>query len=223
MSVSLSNRTRRRTLLGVVGLVFVTAGCLGAPGTGVDDPSAVADQVESRYERLDGFQATMIQRFQVGNETTTGRATVAFDKGDSLTVAYHTGPKAGEVAVIENPTAKLFTGERTGEESEAGALFATVAADLVRENQVVFEKHERIEGRPSVVFSISPPDDAAETRPQRRVWIDAERVVPLRIESTWVIDGQRVHETIHFENVLLEASGQIDNTDTASTPRGATP
>jgi len=222
MVLSLSNRTRRRTLLGVVGLVFVTAGCLGAPGTEVDDPSAVADQVESRYEQLDGFQATMIQRVQVGTETRTARATVAFDKGDSLAIAYQTGPNAGEVVVIENPSAKLLTGERTESESEVGAFYGTVASDLVRANEVVFEERDRIEGRPVAVFSITSPEGAADTRPERRVWIDVERVVPLRIESTWGEDGQRVHETIRFENVLLEEPEQMPDVDTVATARGAT-
>ncbi|SEN66793.1 Outer membrane lipoprotein-sorting protein [Halorientalis persicus] len=207
----------RRALLGVVGLVFVTAGCLGAPGTEVDDPSVVAEQVESRYERLDGFQATMIQRVTVGSETETTRATVTFDKGDSLRIAYETGPKAGDVAVIENPSAKLFAGEaRT--DAEASARLGTVAADLVRENEVVFEGTERLDGRSTAVFSITPPDDGAATQPERRVWVDAKQVVPRRIESTWTEDGQRVNETIRFENVSLG----VPATDADATPGGAT-
>jgi outer membrane lipoprotein-sorting protein len=216
MSPPLRSR-HRRALLGVVGLVFVTAGCLGAPGTRVDDPSAVAEQVESRYERLDGFQATMIQRVTVGDETETTRATVTFDKGDSLRIAYETGPKAGEVAVIENPSAKLFAGGADAD-AEASARFGTVAADLVRENEVVFEGTERLDGRTTAVFSVTPPDDAAATRPERRVWVDTKQVVPRRIESTWIEDGQRVNETIRFENVSLG----VPATDTGATPGGAT-
>ncbi|MFC7133678.1 MULTISPECIES: LolA family protein [Salinibaculum] len=216
----LSNRTGRRALLGVVGLVFVTAGCLGAPGTEVDDPSVVADQVESRYEQLDGFQATMTQRVQVGSETRTARATVAFDKGNALVVEPQTGPNAGEVTIIENPSAKLFAGQRTATAFEAEALYGTVAADLVRENEVVFERRDRVGGRLAVVFVITPPDSAAETRPERRVWIDAERAVPLRIESTWTEDGQRVAETIQFENISLRAPKQLP--ETASSTGGAT-
>ncbi|MFB6085035.1 MAG: hypothetical protein ABEJ94_12410 [Halorientalis sp.] len=219
MTPLLQSGNRRRVLLGVVGLVFVTAGCLGAPGTDVDDPAAVAERVESRYERLDGFRATMIRRVAVGNETRTARASVAFDEGDALRVAYETGPKAGEVTVIENPSAKLFAGERADAGSEA-ALYGTVAADLVRENEVVFEGTEWLDGRPTAVFSITPPADAAETRPERRVWIDARRVVPLRIESTWVADGQRINETIRFENVALGDPGTISEGGTATMAGG---
>jgi outer membrane lipoprotein-sorting protein len=67
---------------------------------------------------------------------------------------------------------------------------------------------------------ITPPDSAAETRPERRVWIDAERAVPLRIESTWTEDGQRVEETIQFENISLRAPKQLP--ETASSTGGAT-
>ncbi|RXK50561.1 LolA family protein [Halorientalis pallida] len=217
MSPPLRSGHRRRVVLGVVGLVFVTAGCLGAPGTEVDDPDAVAEQVESRYERLDGFQATMIQRVEVDDETETTRASVAFDKGDSLRIAYETGPKAGTVTVIENPSAKLFAGDAETD-AEASAHFGTVAADLVRENEVVFEGTERVDGRPTAVFSITPPEDAATTQPERRVWVDAKQVVPRRIESTWTEDGQRVNETIRFENVSLG----VPATDAGTTPGGAT-
>lgn len=206
---------RWRTFLGVVGVVLVTAGCLGAPGTRVDDPSAVAEQVESRYDRLDGFRARMVQRVDVGTETRTARATIAFDKGDSLAIAYHTGPKAGTVTVVEDPSAKLFAGEHA-EEPETSAVVGTVAADLVRENDVVFEGTARLDGRPTAVFSITPPPEAAESRPTRRVWIDAERVVPLRIESTWTRDGRQVRETIRFENVTLG----VPNQSAAAPPAG---
>lgn len=217
MSPPLRSGRRRHVLLGVVGLVFVTAGCLGAPGTEVDEPDAVAEQVESRYERLDGFQATMVQRVEVDDESETTRATVTFDKGESLRIAYETGPKAGEVAVIENPSAKLFAGG-ADTDVEASARLGTVAADLVRENEVVFEGTETLDGRSTAVFSITPPDDAAATQPKRRVWVDAKQVVPRRIESTWTEDGQQVNETIRFENVSLGAPA----TDAGTTPGGAT-
>ncbi len=205
-------------LAGVVGLVFVTAGCLGAPGTEVDDADAVAEQVESRYERLEGFQATMVQRVAVDNETETTRATVAFEKGESLRVAYETGPKAGEVTVVENPSAKLFSGERADADAEPAALYGTVAADFVRDNDVVFEGTEQLDGRPTAVFSVTPPDDATTTRPERRIWVDVEQVVPRRIESTWTEGGQQVNETIRFENVSLG----VPATDTVTTTGGAT-
>ncbi|WP_336001426.1 LolA family protein [Halorientalis halophila] len=207
MSDVFAGWTRRRALLGVVGLVFVTAGCLGTPGTEVDDPDAVANQVESRYENLEGFQATMVRTLETGDETATARATVTFDKGDRLRIAYHTGPKAGEVTVIDDPSpARVLGGDAVGSsESDASAVYGTLAGDLVRENEVVFEGTETIRDRRTAVFSITPPTDgdASETRPERRVWIDAEHVVPLRIESNWTADGEPVSETIRFENVSL--------------------
>jgi outer membrane lipoprotein-sorting protein len=195
--------------------MFVMAGCLGAPGTEVNDSSAVANQVESRYERLEGFQSTMVRQVEVENKTRTSRASVTFDKGDSLRVAYHTGPNAGEVTTVENSSAKLFTGERTDSESEASALYGTIAADLVREEEVVFEGRDRYDGRPVAIFSITPPKNASENRSERRVWVDVDRMVPLRIESTWTEDGTHVHETLRFENVSLEAPEQ--RSDTTST------
>ena len=217
------NTVRRRTLLGVVGLVFVTAGCLGAPGTTVDDPDAVATQVESRYERLDGFQATMVRTVERGGDTATTRANVAFDKGDTLRIAYQTGPKAGTVTVVDDPSAtRLLTGEQADSEADAATLGA-LAGDLVRESEVVYEGTERLDDRSTAVFSITPAD---ENVTERRVWIDTERVVPLRIESTLDADGRQVTETIQFEDVSLgvpqNASGSgFDGAQTSGTAGSA--
>lgn len=211
MPEMLSGTIRRRTAIGVVGLVLVTAGCLGTPGTEVDNPEAVTDPVESRYEQLDGFQATMIQTVETDDRSTEARATVTFDKGDYLRIAYHTGPKAGSVTVVDDPSpSKLFAGTRTDtQRSDASTFYGTVVADLVRENEVVFDGRERLDGRPTAVFSVTPPgdDEAMERSPERRIWIDTDRVVPLRIESNWTADGETVTETIRFEDISLGIPG----------------
>jgi outer membrane lipoprotein-sorting protein len=165
----------------------------------------------------------MVRTLETEDGTATARATVTFDKGDRLRIAYHTGPRAGDVTVIDDPSpARVLGGDAVGRsESDASAVYGSLAGDLVRENEVVFEGTERLRDRQTAVFSITPPTegDGTETRPDRRVWIDAEHVVPLRIESNWTADGESVSETIRFENVSLGAPE--DKGESAPAPGGA--
>jgi outer membrane lipoprotein-sorting protein len=204
MPTVFTRTNRRRAAIGVVGVVLVTAGCLGTPGSEVDDPEAVMDQVDARYEELEGFQATMIQTVETADETSQARATVTFDKEEFLKIAYHSGAKAGAVSMVEDPTEKLF-GDRNADtaNSQAETFYGTVAADLVRDRRIVFNGTERVDGRRTAVFSMTATADAAASAPERTVWIDTDRVVPLRIESQWVADGETVTETIRFEDVSL--------------------
>jgi outer membrane lipoprotein-sorting protein len=152
----------------------------------------------------------MVRTVTVDNDTRTTRATVAFDKGETLTIAYRTGPQAGTVTVIENPAERVFRTEQR--RADAGARVAAVAADLTRRNEVVFEGTQRLDGTVTAVFSIEPPANAAESRPERRVWSDVTRAIPLRITSTWTASGQTVSETIRFTDVSLgEPNAQLSD------------
>src|SRR6056297_1670117 len=103
MSRNYPDNPRRVSLIGLVGLLFVTAGCLAPAGTEIDDSKAVAEHVESRYEALDGFQATMVRTVERSGHNNTTRASVAFEKENYLRIAYRDGPKAGTVTVIDEP------------------------------------------------------------------------------------------------------------------------
>ena len=197
-------------LLGLVGLLL-TAGCLGSVGTSVDDPRAVAQQVEARYDALDEYRTTIERTVVAGDTTATTRATVRFVKGESLRVAYHTGPRAGTVTVIDDPTPSrlLATGAAEAETAvaETPASYGAVAAHLVRTNNVTYLGTTLLDGRPAVVLSLEPTANETTGRLlERRVWVDAERLVPLRVESTWRGETGEVTETLRFTNTSLSAA-----------------
>jgi len=211
---------RSLRLLGVVGLLL-TAGCLGSAGTAVDDPEPVAQQVEARYDALDTYQTTIERTVSVGETTETARATVRFEKGESLRIARHTGPDAGTVTVVEDPSpATLLSADAAAtaiDETEAPASYGAFAGRLVESHNVTYRGTAVVGDRTAVVLSLAPTANATASEPtHRRVWIDAERRVPLRIESTWERASGDVTETIRFTNTTVTDADDTDASPTAA-------
>ena len=197
-------------LLGVVGLLL-TAGCLGSVGTSVDDPRSVARQVDARYDALDEYRTTIERTVSVGDTTATTRATLRFVKGESLQIAYHTGPRAGTVTAVDDPTpSTLLSTDAARAETAVGetpASYGAVAANLVRTNNVTYSGTTVLDGRPAVVLSLEPAaNETATNLVERRVWIDAERRVPLRVVSTWRGESGEITETLRFTNTSLSVA-----------------
>ncbi|MFB6179630.1 MAG: outer membrane lipoprotein carrier protein LolA [Halorientalis sp.] len=200
---------RRVPLLGLV-VLSVTAGCLAPTGSKIDNSQAVGKHVENRYESLDGFQATMIRTVERGGTRNTTRATVAFDKGRYLRIGYETGPHAGSATVVEDPSAAkvLGAGEAAPGRGDSAQVYGAVAASIVRQNDVVYQGLSRVEGHRVAVYSLRPQTNRSETGAhllERRVSVDLARQVPIRLRSTWAVDGQNVTETIRFTNIKLSA------------------
>jgi outer membrane lipoprotein-sorting protein len=222
MSQRHSDSVRRGVLVGLVGLLSVTAGCLAPAGTEIDDSDAVAEQVESRYETLDGFQATMVRTVESGGDRETTRATVTFDKGDYLRIAYHDGPNAGQTTVINDPSpSRLFAeGDVESSRADAAAIYGALAADLVEQYDVVYDGTDTIDGQRVAVYTLTPSTNATGDQrrlTERRVSVDVDRMVPVRMRSNWTADGAEVTETIRFENVSLG----VPNSTGAATKGGA--
>ncbi|WP_435175160.1 LolA family protein [Halorussus sp. AFM4] len=203
----LPKRRRSVLLVGAVGLLL-TAGCLGSVGTSVDDPRSVAQQVEARYDALDEYRTTIERTVSTGEATATTRATLRFVKGESLRIAYRTGPRAGTVTVVDDPTpSTLLTTDAARAETAVGetpASYGAVAANLVRTNNVTYTGTTVLDGRPAVVLTLEPNgNETATALVERRVWIDAERRVPLRVVSTWESERGEITETLRFTNTSL--------------------
>lgn len=214
------DRRRSVGLLGVVGLLL-TAGCLAPVGTSVDDPQSVAQQVEARYDALDEYQSTVERTVTAGDETATTRALVRFEKGESLRIVHRTGPDAGTVTVVDDPSPSTLLSTDAVASRTAGpetpASYGAFAGHLVASNNVTYGGTAVVNDRPAVVFSLAPPaNETADRLTERRIWIDAERRVPLRIESTWTRDDRTVTEVITFTNTSLSAA------DAEGTSRGIT-
>jgi outer membrane lipoprotein-sorting protein len=206
---------RQRTALVVaVGLLLASAGCLGTTGRSIEDPDAVAQQVDARHDALSGYDVTVVRTVSTDELTSTTRATVTVENPDYRRVAYHTGPHAGRVSVT-NTTAEPVFSPTTGGTSTP-ATYGALAATLVRGNDLRYLGRTELDGHSTAVVSLVPTNgtETGTTTPnvsERRVWVDTERLVPLRVRTTWeTVDGP-VTETIRYRNVSLRTG-----TDTAT-------
>lgn len=196
-------------LVGLVGVVAVVSGCLAPGGTAVNDPAAVAERVESRYERLDSLDADLVRTTTRNGHTTTSSGTVQFEKRGSVRVTYDSGPRAGTTAVLDLPATDGAGGTNAAAvEANASEVYGAIAADLVRENAVEYERTTRLDGRRVAVVSLTPRDAPAEVAAgrqvvERRVWVDTERAVPLKLEVTATGPDGRVTRTYRLHNVSV--------------------
>ena len=200
---------RQRVLLLVaVGLLLVGAGCLGTSGRAVEDSEAVAQQVESRHDALSGYSATVIRTVSTDASSTTTRATVTVENPDYRRVEYHTGPRAGEVSVTNATAEPVFAPTTAGRSTPA--TYGALAARLVRGNDVEYLGRTEIRDREAAVHSLVPSngtdgdgDRARASVTERRLWVDTDRMVPLRVRTTWGTPHGSVTETISYRNVSL--------------------
>ena len=211
-----------------IGLVVLLAGCIAVPSGSVSNADSVGEQVQSRYDAIDRYEATVTKTVDTGDHTSSVHATVTVVKSEFTRIAYHSGPRAGTVRKTSESSAStvdpiLSTSIQPPGERQLPS-YGALAAELVRTNNVTVEQTAVLGDRRTVVVSVVP--DSTETtgtddRVERRLWIDSERLIPLRIETTWTqSNGQTVTETVRYSNVTLGEQGATQST-TASRGVGA--
>jgi len=203
-----------------IGLVVFLAGCIAVPSGSISNADSVGEQVQSRYDAIDRYEATVTKTVDTGDRTSSVHATVTVVKSDFTRIAYHSGPRAGTVSETRTSstskaTPMLSTSIQPPSERQLPS-YGALAAELVRTNNVTVDRTAVLGERRTVVVSVMP--DSTETtetddRVERRLWIDAERLIPLRIETTWTqSDGQTVTETVRYSNVTLGEQGTAQST-----------
>ena len=211
---------QRAVLLVAVGLLLVGAGCLGTTGRSIEDTETVAQQVESRHDALSGYRATVVRTVSTDASSTTTLATVRVENPDHRRVEYHTGPRAGEVSVTNATAEPVFAPTTAG--TGTPATYGALAARLVRGNDVEYLGRTSVRGHETAVVSLVPSNRTDGDRghtvvAERRLWIDTERLVPLRVRTTWETPHGSVTETIGYRNVSLRegASATAPGTEAA--------
>ncbi|ADQ68918.1 outer membrane lipoprotein-sorting protein [Halogeometricum borinquense DSM 11551] len=220
---------RRRIALtaGLVGLILL-AGCLSVPGSSISNAESVGDQVQARYDAIDRYEATVTKTVQTTSDTSSVRATVSVDTAESARIEYHTGPRAGTVANIDLSSASparpsLSTSVQSATDGQV-PTYGALASELVRSNNVTVERTTVLDGRQTAVVSLVPNADETNgtaVSVERRVWVDTERLIPLRIETTWTGEsGETVTETVRYTNVTLsEERENTSNSQVEASPR----
>ena len=211
---------QRVVLLVAVGLLLVGAGCLGTTGRSVEDTETVVQQVESRHDALSGYRATVVRTVSTDVSSTTTLATVEVENPDYRRVEYHTGPRAGEVSVTNATAEPVFAPTTAG--TGTPATYGALAARLVRGNEVDFLGRTEVRGHGTAVVSLAPAngtagDEGRTTVAERRLWVDTERLVPLRVRTTWETPHGSLTETISYRNVSLREGANATAPGTEAT------
>ena len=70
--------SKRRNLLQLlaIGLVVLLAGCLAVPSGSISNADSVGEQVQSRYDAIDRYEATVTKTVEIDDSTSSIHATV---------------------------------------------------------------------------------------------------------------------------------------------------
>lgn len=203
-------------LVGIIGVIAVLTGCLAPGSAAVNDPAEVAERVESRYERLNSLNAELVQTTTRNGHTTTSRGTVQFEKQKSVRIAYRSGPRAGTTAVVELPQPDSDVGATTGANANTSKVYGAIAADVVRENVVEYERTTTLDGHRVAVVSVTPQNVQSELAAgrqvlERRVWIDTERAVPLQLKMKSTGPNGRITRTYRLHDVSVTTDAEAED------------
>jgi len=222
---------RRAISLGFACLLLL-AGCTAVQDGSITDPDAVGEHVQTRYDSIERYEATVTKTVSNAAQTSTVRADLTVETDDYTRIEYQTGPRAGTVTTIDTsgpasnrPT--LSTGARTAMDGQIPS-YGALASELVRTNNVTIDGTTVLDGRQTAIVSFVP-ENATDGQPaavtvERRIWVDTERQIPLKIETTWsTADGESVTETVRYTNVSVTERSQTGaNRAEATTERGVT-
>jgi outer membrane lipoprotein-sorting protein len=208
---------RQRALAVGLACLFLLAGCTTVQNGSVTDPDAVGDHVQTRYDSIDRYEATVTKTVTGPAQTTTVRASLTVETDEYTRIEYQTGPRAGTVTTIDTSSARsgqptLSTGARAAMDG-AVPTYGALASELVATSNVTVERTTVLDGRQTAIVSFVPDnttdDRTTDVRVERHVWIDTERQIPLQIETTWsMADGESVTETVRYTNVTVTEQSQ---------------
>lgn len=206
--------TTRRRLLAAAGLAATTAttGCIGGLSTGSSvDAAAVERRVEQRYAALDGYEATVTRTVEVDGERAESTAKVRVDRGETRTVTYTAGPRAGETVVESADSGPLFDAGLGVDTAGTAADFGAVAGSLVDAADVTVERVTTHDGHRTAVLKLTPSDAEETTGRERTVWVDLDRRIPLRVVTSWTTeDGADATVTVAYDDVTLSERERSD-------------
>lgn len=194
----------------------LTAGCIGGlPVGGSLDADAVGEQVEQRYDSLDGYSATVTRTIEVGDGTDVARARVTV-RGDRRDVTYTAGPRAGETVTGPADDRPVF-GAALGVDGPATASgYGALAAALVASANVTVDRVTTVDGRRTAVVELEPTDAAASDL-TRTVWVDLDRRIPTTVVTSWTTtSGDTVTVTVEYDDVTLYENGDAATAEAAS-------
>lgn len=205
--------TNRRIALSVAIVVaLLLAGCSAVPSGEVSaSPAQIGEQVQSRYDSIDWYTATVERTVSTPDGERTASANVVVKTGEWMQVTYHRGPRAGTTTSVSlsDRTAPqaLYTMQQAGADRSHPPSLGAMATTVTRMHNVTLDRTTVVDGHVVAVLSIDPHNASVDETHSQQLWVDTQRQIPVRYESTWTDEnGQKTTETIRLSNVTIHES-----------------
>lgn len=167
--------------------------------------------MEQRYAALEGYEATVSRTVEVGDESVESTAEVRVKRGETRTVTYTAGPRAGETIVESADNGPVFDASLGADSAGTAADFGSLAASLVDAADVSVDRVTTHDGHRAAVLKLTPSDAEETTETTRTVWVDLDRRIPLRVVTAWTTeDGEDATMTVEYDDVTLTGRERSD-------------
>ncbi|MFD1586668.1 outer membrane lipoprotein carrier protein LolA [Halorientalis brevis] len=222
----------RRVLATVLVVALVLAGAVAFLGSddGSELPNnstAIQQTVSDRVANLESYRVTMVQSVTYGDTTQRVRMRLAYESG-RYNLTYLETPAGRQPIFLANQTTQWYydTGEdvvrrRPRNQSRSTNLLVRITESLFDHRNVTYDGSETIEGTETVQLSYSQYDrtislavggkeaslltapDSEIGNASTRIWIDAQRRLPVRARTTATHGNETVVRTVRLTNVSL--------------------
>lgn len=205
--------TNRRIAL-TVGIVvaLLLAGCSAVPsGTVSGPPAQIGEQVQSRYDSIDWYSATVDRSVTTSEGTTTTSASVVVKSGEWMQVTYRSGPRTGTTTHVSlsdtSAPQALYKMQWSGTDQSHPPSLGAMATAVAKTHNLTIDRTTVIDGHVVAVLSIDPRNGTTDPNERQHLWVDTQRRIPLKYVSTWTdTNGQKTTETIQFSNITIHES-----------------
>ncbi|MFB6087560.1 MAG: outer membrane lipoprotein carrier protein LolA [Haloarculaceae archaeon] len=227
-----SGRFRPSALSAIVVATVLLAGCSAAIGPlGDTAERQIAQQVEQRVARIDGFTATRTTTMTFDNRTrtTTAKVWVRPHSGEMRIRILTPESRAGDVTVVgtntswyydasENTVTRMNFSAMRNDSTRLGARIET----LFEQRNVVYAGETTLDGRTVRKVRLLPTNDTESGFATGNItmWVDTGKRFPVKIR--YVLGGEmNVTTTIRYENLTINP-GIDDSRFTFDPPANAT-
>jgi len=224
------NDSPRRTLLALaIVALTVTSGCVGSVGSLDSGITAdqVSDHVQTKYEQIDSYEATVETTIVGPNTSRTTRTDVVAKPQLGFQRSEYLGPDsmAGNVIVSNATTTWTYNAtENSARRLDTSGLGQSMQPDygqLVESYQdrydVTVDGTTTVADRETYVVHLTPKN-ASQFASEMTLWVDTERWFPVQQRSSYTIDNETTTVTTTYHDLRFNtgvSNGTFDYTPPA--------
>lgn len=203
-----------RTLLALVLVALaVTSGCVGSVGSLDSGLTAdqISDHVQTKYEQIDSYEATVETRIDGPNTTRTTRSHVVAKPQLGFQYSEYLAPEdmAGDVVVTNATTTWSYdASENSARRFDTSGITQSTQPDygeLVEHYQdrydVTVDGTTTVADRETYVVHLTPKNASQQFTGEMTLWVDTERWFPVQQRSSYTIDNETTTVTTTYHDL----------------------